>query len=139
MNHHGVVLDGEKRPPPKKPKAPAPEPPLDPVPVVLDTPEFHTAWTEWMLVRRRMKKPGSWTIMFNAQLKRLAKNPVTAVAMLEQSVSNGWVGLFEVKQESQNTITRYQKQNPELYRNSLMGGDDSPVVGPPGFVPRKPK
>lgn len=64
----------------------------------LDTPEFKAAWAEWQRARRKMKKPGDWEILFASQLKWLSDfDVVQATEILNQSIRNGYQGLFEPK------------------------------------------
>ncbi len=55
------------------------------------------AWTEWVQFRKEIKKKLVQTTI-NRQLKFLEKHKTNHVAILEQSIQNGWQGLFEVKQ-----------------------------------------
>jgi hypothetical protein len=70
--------------------------PLD-IPKELHSPEFTTAWQQWMTVRRGMgKKPKDWGVMFGEQLKWLkAFGAMEAVEILNQSIRNNYQGLFE--------------------------------------------
>lgn len=71
-----------------------------PVPENLKTPEFINAWQKWQTVRRGMKKPGNWLILFQEQLRFLTQfNAQKATEILNQSVRNGWQGLFETKEQ----------------------------------------
>jgi len=59
--------------------------------------DFALAWDEWIAYRKEIKKKmTSRTI--KGQLKRLSTftEPI-AVAMINQSIENGWTGLFELK------------------------------------------
>jgi hypothetical protein len=73
--------------------------PLD-IPKELHSPAFTTAWQRWMTFRRGLgKKPKDWRTLFAAQLEWLKDfGASNATAMLNQSMRNGWQGLFEVKQ-----------------------------------------
>ena len=62
----------------------------------LDTPEFRAAWAEWETFRREIKKPLTRSTAVK-QLADLAKTPADAAARIEQSIRNGWRGLFEFK------------------------------------------
>lgn len=83
-------------------KAPLEPPPPDSststlpviIPESLNTPEFISSWTAWMEYRKSMKKTRKPEMMFALQLKELSKSPATAVQVLEQSMRNGWQGLF---------------------------------------------
>lgn len=64
---------------------------------------FVNAWDEWLQHRREIHKSVTASTA-RRQLDKLAKaGPVVAVAMIEQSISQGWQGLFELK-------TKYGKQ-----------------------------
>ncbi len=58
--------------------------------------QFH----EWMMFRRGMgKKPKDWISMFCKQAAWLVKfQESTQIAIIDQSIRNGWQGLFEIKQ-----------------------------------------
>jgi hypothetical protein len=67
----------------------------------LNTDEFSIAWKEWKQYRSQIHK--KLTDMTQAkQLKMLEKFGSTiAIAMIEQSISSGWQGLFELKKENE--------------------------------------
>jgi len=52
------------------------------------------AWAEWVQFRKEIKKKLVQTTI-NRQLKFLEKHKDTHVLILEQSIQNGWQGLFE--------------------------------------------
>lgn len=88
-------------------------------PKELDTPEFHKAWKAWTQHRKELKKTLTPSTM-KMQLKKLARLPVsTAMAMLEQSIQNGWTGIFTVKENDygngQTTKTNTQKLEQEAF------------------------
>lgn len=74
-----------------------------PLPPVLDTPAFKKVWLDWEQHRKEIRhalKPTTW----RAQLRKLAKvagasGVDAAVAMIQQSIDQGWQGLFEVKSD----------------------------------------
>ena len=75
--------------------------PLD-IPPPLRTQPFTNAWQRWMTFRRGMRgrKPKDWGILFGEQLKWLAGfGEPTAHQIIEQSIRNGWQGLFELKNQ----------------------------------------
>ena len=83
-----------------------------PLPPELDTPEFQKTWKEWIQFRIELKKKLTPSTM-KSQLKKLAKLPVaTAAAMLEQSIQNGWQGIFKLKEDQagQSTISFAEKE-----------------------------
>ncbi len=69
-------------------------------PPELDTLEFKKTWGEWE--QHRIEKKSKLTPSTKkSQLKKLAKlGGETATAMLEQSIQNGWTGIFTVKEDT---------------------------------------
>lgn len=58
---------------------------------------FQEAWADWISFRKEIKKPLTPTAI-KMQLKLLASwREIDAIASIEQSVRNGWQGLFEAK------------------------------------------
>ena len=67
------------------------------LPEELDTPDFRKAWSEWTEYRRESKKKLTKSTI-TRQLGSLAKlGEDAAIASIDQSISNGWTGLFEPK------------------------------------------
>ena len=66
------------------------------------------AWIEWVQFRKEIKKKLVQTTI-NRQIKFLEKHKANHVEILEQSIRNGWQGLFELKQ--QNT---FKGKQPEV-------------------------
>lgn len=67
---------------------------------ILSNKEFLDVWERWFQFRREKKKPLTQT-MADGQLTWLIKqkNPIE---IIEQSIRNGWQGLFEIKQGQMN-------------------------------------
>lgn len=66
-------------------------------PEELDTPEFRAIWAEWIAHRTEIKKP-----MKPLGAKKLLKSLTEggqrkAIESINQSIANGWQGVFEVK------------------------------------------
>jgi hypothetical protein len=62
--------------------------------------QFRETWTEWVEYRSKSKKSLT-EISAKKQLELVACFPEeTAVAMLVQSITNGWQGIFEVKKST---------------------------------------
>jgi len=79
---------------PQKKSAPAPMT----IPDCLNTPAFTVAWSDFTEHRKEIKSPMTPRAA-NMQLKTLAAyTPDVAVAMIEQTIANGWKGVFELKQ-----------------------------------------
>jgi hypothetical protein len=91
-----------------------PIPLLEVLPANLDTPDFRKAWDDWKLYQRQShKKIGPMTAA--RQLEKLSRaGPVVAIAMIEQSITMNWTGLFEVKNgtNQQNTAGAGQVAKP---------------------------
>ena len=72
------------------------------VPDTLDTLDFHTSWTDFQEHRKQMKKPMT-DLAKQRMLAKLEKQGVdTAIVMLENSIENGWQGVFEIKGKNGN-------------------------------------
>lgn len=68
-----------------------------PLPAKLNTANFLKTWEEFKEHRRLIKKPMT-DLAMEKMLKRLSgERTETAIAMLEQSIENGWQGVFEIK------------------------------------------
>jgi len=70
-------------------------------PIILDTPAFQRVWADWERHRREIHHALKPTTR-QRQLKKLAKvaeasGVQEAVGMIEQSIEQGWQGLFAVK------------------------------------------
>jgi len=61
------------------------------------------AWAEWVQFRKEIKKKLVQTTI-NRQLKFLEKHKENHVAILEQSIQNGWQGLFDIKVTKSNRV-----------------------------------
>lgn len=80
------------------------------IPNKLNTPAFISVWGRWLEFRRGYRKPNSWGDMFREQLEWLSKMSVEdATESLQQSMRNGWQGLFEPKTYGKNNSTTHPK------------------------------
>lgn len=63
--------------------------------------QFKTKWEEWIQYRKEKKlspyKPTGLKNTFKNLENLSLKNEITAIKILEQSMANGWQGLFELK------------------------------------------
>jgi hypothetical protein len=67
------------------------------IPKKLDTPEFIESFNEFIQYRKKIKKTLS-DISAKKQLKKLSEFSVEdAIKMIDQTIANGWQGIFEVK------------------------------------------
>ena len=72
------------------------------IPDKLNTPEFLAAWEEWQLYRKQRRKTLT-DVSIKKQLEFLASIGVQdAVTSINESIKNGYTGLFKVKQATRN-------------------------------------
>ena len=72
------------------------------IPDKLNTPEFLAAWEEWQLYRKQ-KRQTLTPVSIKRQLEFLASIGVQdAVISINESIKNGYTGLFPVKQAARN-------------------------------------
>ena len=72
------------------------------IPTNLNTPEFLQAWKEWQLYRKQKRKTLT-EISIKKQLGFLASiGVVDAIISINESIKNGYTGLFPVKQAARN-------------------------------------
>lgn len=96
----------------------------NPLPLLLQTPEFESAWNDWVNHRKELKKPLKPT-MAVAQLKMLADmGCLRAVAMIRHTVTMGWQGLREP--ENGHVPPAYGPPKP-------------PPIAPDKITPMRPK
>jgi hypothetical protein len=77
------------------PLPPSGEVASDPVPVALRTPAFLEAWSRWVAFRREIGKSLRPSTVV-AQMKKFAAwGSEVSVRSIDQSIANGWTGLFE--------------------------------------------
>jgi hypothetical protein len=60
-----------------------------------DSTEFSAAWHNWVMHRKECKRPLT-SVAARLQLQKLAKmTEPRAIAMIENSIEHGWIGLYE--------------------------------------------
>ena len=65
------------------------------------TEKFKASWAAWKDYRKEIKKPYRSEMSENVALKNLGKySEETAIAMIENSIANGWQGIFELKNKN---------------------------------------
>lgn len=68
-------------------------------------PEFLKSWNEWQKVRKSKGKVKDWDTLFAKQIEWLKDySPEIATGILNQSMRNGWQGLFDLKWKPVNNI-----------------------------------
>mgnify|MGYP006971856134 CR=1 FL=1 len=85
------------------------------IPENLDTAAFRIAWADWEQHRKEKRAKLTPTTR-KRQLKSLSLcGPKIAIARIEQSIMNGWQGLFELRDggESRIPTREYVKQDME--------------------------
>lgn len=80
-------------------------------PLTLSSPGFKASFEQWMKYRlHNHKKVKDWALLFNCQLQWLSRfGEVDAIEILNQSLRNGWQGLFELKATSPSTMNGGQR------------------------------
>lgn len=91
------------------------------IPPELNSPKFRHEWIEWKNYKKeehsfKFKSPKSEQAALT-QLKNLSNGDVVvAVKIIEQSMSNGWKGLFALKQNGTHTSTRRETKHGAIGR-----------------------
>jgi len=82
-----------------------------PLPPDFQTPEFQSAWTEWQAFRNEQRKPmTASTIKKQIALFQTIGHDA-AIASINQSIRNGWQGLFDPRRED----SRRPARKPSTY------------------------
>ena len=72
-----------------------------------DSNKFLETWKLWKDYRKEIKKPIKGIISEQSQLQKLSKisngDQQTAIEIINQSISNNWQGLFEIKKQKPNS------------------------------------
>ena len=93
--------------------------PDSPFPPTLDTPEFHDMWAQWVQHRKEIKHTLKPT-MVTMQLKKLEKMGLDrAIDALENSISQGYQGIFEPKGRNNESTYRKSEDDRGEYRKRL--------------------
>ncbi len=79
------------------------------------------AWSEWVQFRKEIKKKLVQTTI-NRQLKFLEKHKADHILILEQSIQNGWQGLFKVKKQ------QFNQRNAEVGSIEYMMNQEKEVI-----------
>jgi hypothetical protein len=86
-------------------------------PQSLDTPSFKETWNRWLVFRSEIKHKVTPSTQ-SSQFKMLSKYPEpVAIQMLEQSITNGWQGLFELK--SNNKVNKNDIASDNYFMREL--------------------
>jgi len=83
----------------------------------LKSPEFETAWNEYVEHRRQLRKPLT-PLAAQKQLAKLAAiGMARAIAAINHSIANGWSGIFEERQQLPANINCVTNNNAKKYAN----------------------
>ncbi len=91
--------------------------PKDAIPAELDTEAFREAWASWIKHRREKRQTLRPTSIGRQMSFLLGLGEAGAIASIEQSIKNGWTGLFEPKEP----IKVQGKTDPERERAIALG------------------
>ena len=93
-----------------------PEEPVITFPAELDSAGFREVWDRWKRDRRERRLRKYTTDGEATQLKKLAPlGAVQAIACIEQSIANGWQGLFPEKFAGKGDLTTTMRNNMQEF------------------------
>lgn len=99
-----------------------------------DSPRFKQVWAAWIQYRNEIKKPYKSDMAIQAALKKLSEHPEeVAIKMLEESISNQWQGIFEIKKQNNNHNEHKQSTREQL--TNLFDRVGKVQGGQPGMPP----
>jgi hypothetical protein len=79
--------------------------------------ELANAWIEWEQ-HRREKKQKLTPLSVKKQLKFLTgRSKIEIIAIIDQSIMNGWTGLFELKNGYKKPTNKHQQHTESLVKN----------------------
>lgn len=72
--------------------------------------EFSSTWNKWLEYRKEINKPYRSALSEKAALAKLGIHPESvAIEMIENSIANGWQGIFELKNNGKNVRSANQR------------------------------
>jgi len=103
----------------------------DKIEISVENEKLKTSLSEFMDHRKSKKAPIKTQLQFDKFLKSLRKlsgdNPNKAVEILDQSIANGWTGIFAVDRQNQNGYIDKDKISVMDYGNEILKGINSPI------------
>ncbi len=122
----------------------SPSAPEEAIPPGVDS----TAWHRWVDYRSRIRKPLK-RVSFLAAQRKLAAYGADQAAVVEQSIANGWQGLFALKTETggpdgarervdNSAVGKVRRANAERERRDAFRAPDGPAVAADGVDVRPP-
>ena len=100
------------KPKPKRDRKPAQQMPE--IPEALNTPAFRSAWTDFIDHRKSIRKPMSPKAAELNLKKCLELGYDAALIAIEQSIANGWTGIFEPKNTTPGVNGSKPKRDPRV-------------------------
>lgn len=107
-----LILNADKEPIRNEKKEEKAEPKVTKIPDNLDNPEFLLVWEKWKKYLKGIKKAIT-PITEEEQLKFLAEQP-QPIQVIENSIRNGWQGIFENKTIKPNGKHSRRNQQQEF-------------------------
>jgi hypothetical protein len=92
------------------------------------SPELNKALNAFAEHRKKLKKPMTDYAkkLLLGKLKKLGHTEEEQIAILNQSIENGWQGIFELKADNQGTLQKAKPMGNRVYKvNTFSGGDDT--------------
>ncbi len=84
------------------------------IPEALNTPQFQAAWSDFVAHRKSIRKPMTPKAAELNLKKCLELGPDTACNAIEQSIANGWTGIFEPKNATPGINGSKPKRDPRV-------------------------
>ena len=113
-------LDADQQQPDSQQKAKRERKPAQDMPEIpesLDTPAFRSAWNDFIAHRKSIRKPMSpkaAQLNLNTCISLGCENAIRAI---EQSIANGWTGIFEPKASTPGVNGSKPKRDPRVPAN----------------------
>jgi hypothetical protein len=120
-------MKGQNNPPSSSPSSSSSKkPPLPPKAEVLpfESESFKAAWTEWKQHRSEIKKSLTPTSMERQLTKLKGMGEQRAIVSIQDSIANGWQGLFEPKDVKTITETSGETLKEQAARLGIAGYED---------------
>ena len=92
------------------------------LPAWLDT----KAWNEWITFRKEIKKTLTKS-MIEKQIEFLGKYESTHIEIINQSIQNGWTGLFPLKSQQHNKKADYTLEDLEQFGGGKLFDDPKQI------------
>lgn len=96
------------------------EPLRAPLPEIFFGEDVQSAWVEWEVYRKEIKKKISASTAKKQMAFLGGRAGPEAIAIINQSITNGWTGLFELK--NNNNVTGIKPNAKQQHTDSLIEG-----------------